>query len=86
MHHRVRILAFRLYRFLGISALKSGYVVHAAERERSYVAVVHADGPGAHWRTNPLPVSITRRPATSASTLRIAMAPGGRQAIGIRPQ
>ncbi len=52
---------------------------------RSYVAEIYADGPNAHWRTNPLPVTISSRPVTSASTLRIVMAPGGGQAIRIRP-
>ena len=53
-------------------------------RGRSYVAEIYADGAGAHWATNPLPVSITRRTVTSATRLRIAMAPGGGQAIRIR--
>ena len=52
---------------------------------RAYVADVYADGPGANWRDNPLPVSIAHRPVNAASRLRIAMAPGGGQAIRIRP-
>jgi len=52
---------------------------------RRYVAEVYADGPGAHWLTNPLPVSITRRPVTSLTRLRMLLAPGGGQAIRIRP-
>jgi alpha-glucosidase len=51
---------------------------------KRYVAEIYADGPGANWVDNPLPVAITRRPVTSASRLRIAMAPGGGQAIRIR--
>jgi alpha-glucosidase len=54
-------------------------------RGRSYVAEVYADGPNAHWLTNPLPVAITRRAVTSASTLRLVLAPGGGQAIRLRP-
>jgi alpha-glucosidase len=54
-------------------------------RGRSYVAEVYADGPGANWRTNPLPVAMSKRTVTSASKLSIAMAPGGGQAIRIRP-
>ena len=54
-------------------------------RGRSYVAEIYADGPNAHWLTNPLPVAIARRPVTSASTLRVVLAPGGGQAIRIRP-
>jgi alpha-glucosidase len=55
------------------------------ERGRRYVAEIYADGPGAHWLTNPLPVAISRRPVTSASTLRMVLAPGGGQAVRIRP-
>ena len=54
-------------------------------RGRSYVAEIYADGPNAHWLTNPLPVAISRQNVTSASRLRIALAPGGGQAIRIRP-
>ncbi len=52
---------------------------------RRYVAEIYADGPKAHWLTNPLPVSISRRAVTSASRLRVVLAPGGGQAIRIRP-
>jgi alpha-glucosidase len=54
-------------------------------RGRSYIAEIYADGPHANWLTNPLPVTITRRPVTSASSLRLRLAPGGGQAIRIRP-
>ena len=54
-------------------------------RGRSYVAEVYADGPNAHWLTNPLPVAISRRAVTSASSLRVVLAPGGGQAIRLRP-
>jgi alpha-glucosidase len=52
---------------------------------RRYVAEIYADGPGANWLDNPLPVTITRRAVTSATTLRMVLAPGGGQAIRIRP-
>jgi alpha-glucosidase len=52
---------------------------------RRYLAEVYADGPTAHWLDNPLPVSITRRTVTSATRLRLRLAPGGGQAIRIRP-
>jgi alpha-glucosidase len=52
---------------------------------RRYVAEIYADGPGADWRDNPLPVAISRQPVTRATTLRMALAPGGGQAIRIRP-
>lgn len=52
---------------------------------RRYVAEIYADGPNAHWLTNPLPVTITRRTVTSATRLRLVLAPGRGQAIRIRP-
>ena len=35
-----------------------------------YVAEIYADGPGANWRTNPLPVTISSHPVTSATRLQ----------------
>ncbi len=52
---------------------------------RRYVAEIYADGPGANWLTNPLPVTISQRPVTSLTRLRLVLAPGGGQAIRIRP-
>lgn len=52
---------------------------------RRYVAQIYADGPNAHWLHHPLPVTITERPVTSATRLRINLAPGGGQAIRFRP-
>lgn len=53
--------------------------------ERRYVAEIYADGPGADWRDNPLPVDIRRQPVDAGTTLRIQMARGGGQAVRIRP-
>jgi alpha-glucosidase len=52
---------------------------------RPYVAEVYADGPHANWIDDPLPVTISRRSVTSATRLHLALAPGGGQAIRIRP-
>jgi alpha-glucosidase len=52
---------------------------------RRYVAEIYADGPNASWLDNPLPVTITSRPVTSLSRLHLVLAPGGGQAIRIRP-
>src|SRR2546430_3528047 len=52
---------------------------------RKYIAEIYADGPGAHWLTNPLPVSISKRPVDATSRLHLVLAPGGGQAIRIRP-
>ncbi|MFI5281023.1 MAG: glycoside hydrolase family 97 protein [Gemmatimonadales bacterium] len=51
---------------------------------RRYMAEIYADGPNANWLNNPLPVTITRRAVTSATRLRVVLAPGGGQAIRIR--
>lgn len=52
---------------------------------RKYVAEIYADGPKANWLDNPSPVTITRRPVTAATRLRVVLAPGGGQAIRIHP-
>ncbi len=52
---------------------------------RRYIAEIYADGPKADWLAHPLPITITRRTVTSASRLHMVLAPGGGQAIRIRP-
>jgi alpha-glucosidase len=52
---------------------------------RKYVAEIYADGPGANWVNNPLPVAISTRAVDSSSRLHLVLAPGGGQAIRIRP-
>ncbi len=52
---------------------------------RRYVAEIYADGPGAHWNDDPFPLAVSRRTVTAATRLRVALAPGGGQAIRIRP-
>ena len=52
---------------------------------KKYVAEIYADGPGANWATNPLPVATSSKPVDSTSRLRMVLAPGGGQAVRIRP-
>jgi alpha-glucosidase len=52
---------------------------------KKYVAEIYADGPGANWSTNPLPVTISSKPVDSTSRLHMVLAPGGGQAVRIRP-
>jgi alpha-glucosidase len=52
---------------------------------QKYVAEIYADGPGANWVTNPLPVAISKRNVDSSTHLSLVLAPGGGQAIRIRP-
>ncbi len=51
----------------------------------SYLAEIYADGDGAHWLHNPFPVTISERRVDAGSTVTLALAPGGGQAIRIRP-
>ncbi|MEK6253328.1 MAG: glycoside hydrolase family 97 catalytic domain-containing protein, partial [Gemmatimonadales bacterium] len=50
-----------------------------------FVAEIYADGEGAHWLHNPLPIEISEQPVDAGSTLTLKLAPGGGQAIRIRP-
>jgi len=52
---------------------------------RKYTAEIYADGPGANWATNPLPVSISKRTVDSTTQLSVVLAPGGGQAIRFTP-
>jgi alpha-glucosidase len=51
----------------------------------NFVAEIYADGEGAHWLDNPLPIEISEQPVDAGSTLTLSLAPGGGQAIRIRP-
>jgi alpha-glucosidase len=53
--------------------------------DRQYVAEVYADGPDAHWLSNPLAISISQVNVNSSTTLTVSLAAGGGQAIRIRP-
>jgi alpha-glucosidase len=52
---------------------------------RDYVAEIYADGPGAHWLHQPLPVTISQHRVTSETRLQMVLAHGGGQAIRLRP-
>jgi alpha-glucosidase len=52
---------------------------------RRYVAERYQDDAGANWAANPTALRISQAPVGSQHTLRITMAPGGGQAIRIRP-
>ncbi len=51
----------------------------------NFVAEIYADGEGAHWLDNPFPIEISQQPVDAGSTLTLSLAPGGGQAIRIRP-
>ena len=52
---------------------------------RRYVAEIYADGATASWRDNPEAIAISSRHVTSTSRLRMRLAPGGGQAVRLRP-
>jgi alpha-glucosidase len=52
---------------------------------RRYTAEIYADGPGASWFSNPLPVTISKRSVDSKTNLNVVLAPGGGQAVRITP-
>jgi alpha-glucosidase len=52
---------------------------------KSFVAEIYADGEGAHWLDDPFPIAISKRPVDGGTTLSLDLAPGGGQAIRIRP-
>jgi alpha-glucosidase len=51
----------------------------------TYVAEIYADGEGAHWLYDPFPVAISERRVDSTTLLSLDLAPGGGQAVRIRP-
>ena len=51
----------------------------------SYVAEIYADGEGAHWLHEPLPIATSEHTVDAGTTLTLSLAPGGGQAIRIRP-
>ena len=51
----------------------------------NYRAEIYADGPGADWLQNPLPVKIHSMDVSSSTELQIDLAPGGGQAIRFIP-
>ena len=55
------------------------------DKNRKYHAQIYADGATAHWKSNPLPISISEIDVTSETKLKIKLAPGGGQAICFYP-
>jgi alpha-glucosidase len=51
----------------------------------NYIAEIYADGEGAHYLHDPFPIAIFERTVDAGSTLTLVLAPGGGQAVRIRP-
>ncbi len=52
---------------------------------RSYVAEIYRDADDADWDTNPMAYKIEKKLVTSASPLSLRLAPGGGEAIRLKP-
>jgi alpha-glucosidase len=50
-----------------------------------WTATVWADGPGAHWRDAPFDMEVSERTVTPDQALTLRLAPGGGQALRLRP-
>lgn len=55
------------------------------EKGRTWRAEIYADGPGADWKHNAEPLTVTMREVTADDSLTIIMAPGGGQAVRFTP-
>ncbi len=52
---------------------------------KTYVATLYADGPKAHWESNPTPVAIQKVLVTRETTLQLQLAAGGGAAVSLVP-
>ncbi|MFZ0390781.1 MAG: glycoside hydrolase family 97 protein [Calditrichia bacterium] len=75
--------------FLGSITDENGRLLEAPlgflDEGKTYVAEIYRDSLTTDWKTNPLPVEITRQLVTSSTVLPLRLAPGGGQAIRFRP-
>lgn len=55
------------------------------DTDRKYVAEIYADAAEADWETNPRAIDISKVLVDGTTTLRLRLAPGGGQALRIRP-
>ncbi|MCC6459942.1 MAG: glycoside hydrolase family 97 protein [Saprospiraceae bacterium] len=53
---------------------------------KTYEATIYADGAGAHWESNPYPVSISKRKVRKGDTLSLQLAAGGGAAVSLIAQ
>ena len=52
---------------------------------KTYLAEIYTDGEGAHYKTNPYPVTISKKLVKSSDSLPLQLAPGGGTAIKFSP-
>lgn len=75
--------------FVGCTANEDGHSsvlsLDFLDKDRKYEAVIYADAKDAHYRDNPQAYTITKKPVSSKSKLKLSAAPGGGYAISIKP-
>lgn len=54
-------------------------------QNKTYVAEIYCDADDANWKTNPIAFRVERRPVTRDSILSLHLAPGGGEAIRLKP-
>ena len=55
------------------------------DKGQPYVAVIYADAPGAHWKSNPEAYKIETFLVNGSSTLKLKLAAGGGAAVQVKP-
>jgi alpha-glucosidase len=55
------------------------------DQHRTYIAEIYRDADDADWKTNPIAYKIEKQAVTSDSILTLHLAPGGGEAIRLKP-
>jgi alpha-glucosidase len=75
--------------YVGAVTDEEGRVLEAPleflDSHRTYIAEIYADGADADWESNPLSIRIYQALVDSDTTLTLELAPGGGQAVRLRP-
>ena len=66
-------------------ARKLNVPLNFLEAGKTYKAEIYADGPGADYKANPYPVTISSKEVNSKTVLELTLAPGGGTAIKLTP-
>jgi len=62
-----------------------GIALNFLDAGKTYVAEIYRDADDADWQTNPIAYKIEKKLVTSESTLSLHLAPGGGEAIRLKP-
>jgi alpha-glucosidase len=73
--------------FIGTTVSEHGYLSNLKfdflDEGKQYLATIYADGPNAHYKTNPQEYTIRKVLVTNKSALKLQCAPGGGHAISL---